>query len=77
MAHFTTLEGHGFKIPTEVKAMMIIAKAIKSMEPVIQLMASEPNVSKLKDLEAIVQALYMAWETSWQQGVVGNPSNQQ
>ena len=77
MAHFTTLMGYGFEIPGEVKAMMIIARAPKSMEPVVQLLASETNLKKLRDLEAITGALYMAWETSRQQGIVNVPSNQQ
>ena len=64
MAHFTTLMGYGFVIPGEVKAMMLIDKAPKSMEPVVQLLALETNLSKLRDLEAITGALYMAWETS-------------
>ena len=76
MAHFTTLSGFGFEIPGEVKAMMIIAKALRSMESVI-LLASEPDFSKLRDLEAINVALYMAWETSRRQGVINVPSNQQ
>ena len=60
MVHFTTLTGYGFEIPREVKAMMIIAKTLKSMESVIQLLASETNIKKLRDLEAITGALYMA-----------------
>ena len=77
MAHFTTLMGYGFKIPSEVKAMMIISKAPKSMESVVQLLASETNIKKLRDLEVITGVLYMAWETSQRQGVVNVPSNQQ
>ena len=64
MAHFTTLNRYGFVVPGEVKAMMLIAKAPKSMEAVVQLLALETNLSKLRDLEAITGALYMAWETS-------------
>ena len=77
MAHFTTLNGYGFSIPAEVKAMMLIAKAPKSMEAVVQLLASETNLSKLRDLETITNAMYLAWETSRRQGVVNIPSNQQ
>ena len=77
MAHFTTLNRYGFVVPGEVKVMMLIAKALKSMEAVVQLLASETNLSKLRDLEAITNTLYLAWETSWQQGVVNVPSNQQ
>ena len=46
MAHFTTLTGYGFEIPGEVK-VMIIAKALKSMESVVQLLVSETNIKKL------------------------------
>ena len=77
MAHFTTLNGYGFTIPGEVKAMMLIAKAPKSMEAVVQLLDSETNLTKLRDLEAITNAMYLAWETSRRQGVVNAPSNQQ
>ena len=47
------------------------------MESVVQLLASETSKSKLRDLEAIISTLCMAWETSWRQGVVNVPSNQQ
>ena len=77
MAHFTTLIGFGFDIPHEVKSMMLIAKAPKSMEAVVQLMASETDRSKLRDLEAITNTMYLAWETSQRQGVVNVPYNQQ
>ena len=77
MFHFHTLGNMGFDIPTEVKSMMVITKAPKSMESVVQLLASETSKSKLRDLEAIISALCMAWETSRQQGVVNLPNNQQ
>ena len=77
MSHFHTLGNMGFDIPTEVKSMMVITKALKSMESVIQLLASETSKSKLRDLEGIIGTLCMAWETSHQQGVVNLPNNQQ
>ena len=64
MSHFHTLGNMGFDIPMEVKSMMVIAKAPKSMESVVQLLASETSKSKLRDLEAIIGTLCMAWETS-------------
>ena len=77
MSHFHTLGNMGFDIPMEVKSMMIIAKAPKSMESVVQLLASEGGKSKLRDLEEIINTLHTAWETSRRQGVVNIPSNQQ
>ena len=77
MSHFHTLGNMGFDIPTEVKSMMIIAKAPKSMESIVQLLASETSKSKLRDLEGIISTLHMAWETSRRQGVINIPSNQQ
>ena len=64
MAHFTTLNRYGFSIPSEVKAMMLIAKAPKSMEAVVQLLALEGGKSKLGDLEEIISTLHTAWEMS-------------
>ena len=43
MAHFTTLNRYGFVVPGEVKVMMLIAKALKSMEAVVQLLAWETS----------------------------------
>ena len=77
MSHFHNLGNMGFDIPTEVKSMMIIAKAPKSMEAVVQLLASEGGKSKLGDLEEIISTLHTAWETSRRQGVVNIPSNNQ
>ena len=77
MSHFHTLGNMGFDISTEVKSMMIIAKALKSMELVVQLLASEMSKSKLRDLEGIIGTLCMAWETSRRQGVINLPNNQQ
>ena len=77
MSHFHNLGNMGFNIPAEVKSMMVIAKAPKSMESVVQLLASDGGKSKLRDLEEIVNTLHAAWETSRRQGVVNAPSNNQ
>ena len=77
MSHFHTLGNMGFDIPMEVKSMMVIAKAPKLMESVVQLLTSETSKSKLRDLEGIIGTLCMAWETSRRQEVINLPNNQQ
>ena len=81
MSHFICLNKMNWEIPKKVVRMMLIAKALASMESIVQLYStilsdSTPQEQEHKlDPERIALAMRSSWETHGHAGVSRN--NQQ
>ena len=67
-AHLTTMK---WVISSKVLAMLVLSKAPQSMEAVVQMVtqvSEDPLTNEAFDLEQVVKALRMSWETSGRAG---------
>ena len=72
LAHYAHLTTMKWEISSKVLAMLVLSKAPQSMEAVVQMVthvSEDPLTNEAFDLEQIVKALRMSWETSGQSGV--------
>jgi hypothetical protein len=76
LAHFTQLDRQKWKIPDNVKGLMILSKAPASMEATVQIicLATSANKGQLKDLtpEKVAKTLRETWENHGREGSCKN-----
>ena len=72
LAHHAHLTAMKWVISSKVLAMLVLSKAPQSMEAVVQMVtqvSEDPLINDAFDLEQVVKALRMSWETSGRSGV--------